>query len=205
MAHLTAAVRNFPTPVNRTDMRSFMALMQQVSYSTAVAPLLLPFRHLLKEGVPWVWTEELDKVFQDSKQLMADRIEEGVRIFDPYKVTLLLTDWCKHGVGYMLTQKHCRCENTGSGLNTHCCKQGWKVCAVGSRFTLPAEANYSPTEGELLGVTNALEKTKYFTLGCPNLYVGTDHKPLLGLLSEDMSLEKISNPRLVRLKEKTMG
>ena len=205
MMHLTAAVRNFPTPVNRTDMRSFMALMQQVSYTTAVAPLLLPFRHLLKEGVPWVWTEELDKVFQDSKRLMADRIEEGVRIFDPYKVTLLLTDWCKHGVGYMLTQKHCRCENTGSGLNTHCCKQGWKVCAVGSRFTLPAEANYSPTEGELLGVTNALEKTKYFTLGCPNLYVGTDHKPLLGLLSEDMSLEKISNPRLVRLKEKTLG
>ena len=105
----------------------------------------------------------------------------------------------------MLTQKHCRCESSGSGLNTHCCKQGWKVCAVGSRFTLPAEANYAPTEGELLGVTNALEKTKYFTLGCPSLYVGTDHKPLLGLLSADMSLEKINNPRLVRLKEKTFG
>ena len=76
---------------------------------------------------------------------------------------------------------------------------------VGSRFTLPAEGNYSPTEGEMLAVVNALQKTKYFTLGCPHLYVGTDHKPLLGLLSADTSLEKVDNPRLVRLKEKTLG
>ena len=40
MKHLTAAVRDFPTPVNRTDMRSFMALMQQVSYTTAVVIVL---------------------------------------------------------------------------------------------------------------------------------------------------------------------
>ena len=77
---------------------------------------------------------------------------------------------------------------------------------VGSRFTLPAEANYSPTEGEQLGVSNALQKTKYFTLGSPHLYVGTDHnhKPLLGILN-DSPLEGMDNPRLVRLKEKTMG
>ena len=206
MPHLTAAVRSFPTPVNKTDMRSFMALMQQVSYSTAVAPLLLPFRRLLKEGEDWVWTNEMDTLFTEAKQIMANRIEEGVKIFDPFKTTLLLTDWCKHGVGYMLAQKHCKCPSKVERIpNTHCCKDGWRVCAVGSRFTLTAEANYSPTEGELLGVVNALEKTKYFTLGCPHLFVGTDHKPLLGLLSLETPLEKIDNPRLVRLKEKTLG
>ena len=76
---------------------------------------------------------------------------------------------------------------------------------VGSRFTIPAEGNYSPTEGKILGVVNALQKTKFFTLRCPHLYVGTDHKPLLGLLSADVALEKVDNPRLVRLKEKTLG
>ena len=75
---------------------------------------------------------------------------------------------------------------------------------VGSRFTKKPEANYSPTEGELLGVVNALQKTKYFTLGCPDLYIGTDHKPLLGLL-QNTDLETIDNPRLLKLKEKTMG
>ena len=51
MPHLTQAVRDFPRPQNKTDLRSFMALVQQVSYTTAVAPLLLPFRNLLKEKV----------------------------------------------------------------------------------------------------------------------------------------------------------
>ena len=32
----------------------------------------------------------------------------------------------------------------------------------------------------------------------------TDHKPLLGVLN-DRSMESIDNPRLVRLKEKTLG
>ena len=75
---------------------------------------------------------------------------------------------------------------------------------VGSRFTIPAEGNYAPTEGELLGITYALEKTKYFTLGCPHLYVGTDHKPLLGILN-DATLDSMDNPRIIRLTEKTMG
>ena len=51
---------------------------------------------------------------------------------------------------------------------------------------------------------NGLLDTKSFTPGCPHLYVGTDHKPLLGLLG-DTAIEKIDNPWLVRLKEKTLG
>ena len=54
---------------------------------------------------------------------------------------------------------------------------------VGSRFTHAAEANYSPTDGVLLTVADALLKTKYFALDRPNLMVGTDHMPLLGLLA----------------------
>ena len=113
-------------------------------------------------------------------------------MFDPYKITCLLSDWCKHGVGFLLLQKHCRCPPKTSGeINPLCCKSGWIVTMVGSRFTIPAEANYQPTEGEMLGIANALSKTKYFTLGCPHLYVGTDHKPLLGLLN-DTAIEKIN-------------
>ena len=205
MPHLTSAIRNFPQPKNKTDLRSFMALAQQVSYSTAVAPLLLPFRKLIKDGTPWDWPPELDKIFRGTCDTLADKVEDGIKMFDPYKITALLTDWCKHGVGFLLMQKHCRCLPKTSGeINPLCCKEGWKVTMVGSRFTIPAEANYYPTEGEMLGVCNALHKTKYFTLGCPHLYVGTDHKPLLGLLN-DTAIEKIDNPRLVRLKEKTLG
>ena len=47
MPHISQAVRDFPTPVTRTEFRSFLALIQQVSYATAVAPRMLPFRELL--------------------------------------------------------------------------------------------------------------------------------------------------------------
>lgn len=204
MPHLTNAIRDFPMPVNRTDLRSFMALAQQVSYSTAVAPLLLPFRTLLKDGTPWEWTDSMSQTFLATREILADRVDEGIKMFDPYKVTLLTSDWCRHDVGFILVQKHCRCVIVDNKPNVNCCKDGWRVCMVGSRFTLPAEGNYAATKGELLGITYALEKTKYFTLGCPHLYVGTDHKPLLGILN-DATLDSMDNPRIIRLKEKTMG
>ena len=205
MSHISQAIRDFPTPINKTDMRSFMALAQQVSYATAVAPRLLPFRELLKDKVPWFWDKRMDEVFTHTKHLLADKVEEGIKSYDPARVTALLTDWCKHGVGFVMMQKHCHCPTKQDGTpNTLCCTTGWLVCMVGSRFTHTAEANYAATEGELLALADALHKTKYFTLGCPNLILGTDHMPLLGLL-ENRNLDSIDNPRLVRLKEKTLG
>ena len=73
----------------------------------------------------------------------------------------------------------------------------------GGRFTKPAESRYSPVEGELLAVADALYKSRHFVLGCENLVVAVDHKPLLGLLN-DKSLADIENPRLLMLKEKTL-
>ena len=74
---------------------------------------------------------------------------------------------------------------------------------AGGRFTKPAESRYSPVEGELLGVVDALHKCRHFVLGCSKLIVAVDHKPLLGLLN-DKSLADIQNPRLLMLKEKTL-
>ena len=109
-------------------------------------------------------------------------------------------------LGFVLMQKRCDCplETAQRRLNALCCKTGWNCCMVGSRFTHDAETRYSPTEGELLAINYALHKTKYFTLGCPLLYVGTDHKPLVGLM-ENSDLDAIDNPRLIKLKEKTFS
>ena len=109
MPHISGAVRDFLTPVNRTDLRSFMALVQQVSYTTAVAPKLHPFRELLKETVPLHWSESIDRVFQETRTVLADNVEDGIKSFDPSKPIALLSDWCHHGVGYLLLQKHCPC------------------------------------------------------------------------------------------------
>ena len=196
----TEAIRSFPTPTSVTDLRSFMALVTQVSVFYATQPRLIPFRDLLKKDCPWYWDEPLDQLFRDTKEIIAREVEQGIQSFDRTKPTCLLTDWCKTGLGYVLMQKHCTCTE----LQPTCCPAGWRVCGVGSRFTSPAESRYSPTEGEALSITNGLDKTKYFTLGCDKLVVGTDHKPLLGIFG-DRSLEGIDNPRLRRLKEKSFG
>ena len=48
-----------------------------------------------------------------------------------------------------------------------------------------------------------LEQTKYFTQGCKDLVVLTDHKPLLKILS-DKALDEISNHRIFSLKQRTL-
>ena len=49
-----------------------------------------------------------------------------------------------------------------------------------------------------------LYNARLFVLGCPNLIVVTDHKPLLGIY-KDRELKTIPNPRLQSLKEKTLA
>ena len=73
-----------------------------------------------------------------------------------------------------------------------------------SRFTTDAESRYAPVEGEALAVVYALEQCRMFVMGCKNLVVAVDHKPLVKIFS-DQSLENIRNPRILRLKEKSLG
>ena len=153
----TEAVRLYPTPVNITDLRSFMALLQQVAYCYAISPAVSQFRHLLKPTEPWKWTKEINETFEQAKKVIAEKVEEGVRLFDPNLHTGLLTDWSQDGFGHILCQKHCDCPlREGQLADLNCCKSGWKVCSVGSRFCNAAEANYSPTDGEFTGLVDTL-------------------------------------------------
>ena len=192
-------ILDFPTPKSITDIRSWFGLVNQASYAFSMADNMQPFRSLLQPGTKFEWTQPLDKAFQASKLAIAKEIENGVRIFDKSKPTCLATDWSKSGIGFWLFQKHCTC----SGSKLFCCKSGWKTTLMGSRFTHAAETRYAPVEGEALAVVYALDKARYFILGCPNLTIAVDHKPLLKLFG-DRSLEDIPNPRLRNLKEKTL-
>ncbi len=134
---------------------------------------MLPFRRLIKPGETFEWTAELDDVFMSSKDAIVSEIMDGVRIFDKTKPTCLATDWSKDGIGFWLFQKHCQCLTT----DPFCCADGWTV------------------EGEALAVTNALDKAHYFVLGCSDLVIAVDHKPLLKLFG-NRSLDDIPNASL---------
>merc|ERR1711888_363571 len=75
----TEAVRAYPTPTNITDLRSFMALLQQVAYCYAISPATNPLRHLLKPAEKWSWTPDINNAFERAREVIAEKVEEGVR------------------------------------------------------------------------------------------------------------------------------
>ena len=54
-----------------------------------------------------------------------------------------------------------------------------------------------------MAVAKGLEDTRYYMLGCKDLYVATDHSSLLCILG-NQSLADVQNPRLARIKERTL-
>ena len=98
-------------------------------------------------------------------------------------------------------QKHCKC----SGLpDPNCGKGHWKLVYAGSKRTNEAQRKYCPTEGECLAAAYGLNRCRMYTLGCKNLLLATDHNPLTGILN-DRCLDSIENPRILKLKEKTLA
>ena len=193
------AISEFPTPRNLTDVRSWFGLVNQVSYTFSMTAAMAPFRELLQPSRQFEWTTAHAEAFAHSKHVIAQEIQQGVQIFDKDKPTCLATDWSKDGVGYWLFQKHCTCPTE----DIFCCMTGWKITLVGSRFTHAAESRYAPIEGEALAVADALDKARHFVLGCSNLIIAVDHKPLLKIFG-DRSIDQISNTRLRNIKEKTL-
>ena len=198
-ARFLKAITDFPTPKSITDVRSWFGLVNQASYAFSMTNTMLPFRQLLTPKQKFEWTPELEAAFQTSKDVIVNDVKEGVRIYDKARPTCLATDWSKSGIGFWLFQKHCNC----SDIVPDCCKTGWKIVLIGSRFTRPAESRYAPVEGEALAVVYSLDKAKHFVLGCSDLIIAVDHKTLLKIFG-DRILEDIPNPRLRNLKEKTL-
>ncbi|XP_064098515.1 uncharacterized protein LOC135209691 [Macrobrachium nipponense] len=103
-------------------------------------------------------------------------------------------------MGFLVLQQHCSCEEDKVPF---CCKGGWKLALCGSRHLTSAEVNYAVVEGEAAAVVWCFQKARLFLLGRPNIILVTDHRPLVKVFG-DRELKDIANPRLLRLKEKTL-
>ena len=195
------SIRTFPKPTNIHDIRAWFGLVNQVAYAFVQTSQMSPFRDLLKKKSPrFYWDDALEQAFERSKLKIIELIEDGVKTFEMNKVTCVATDYSKMGLGYTLQQKNCNCPKP----YTPSCGGGhWNLILAGSRFTTPTEARYAPIEGEALAAAYGLNQCKHFILGCPELVLATDHKPLTKILN-DRELDTIENPRLLRMKEKTL-
>lgn len=185
---ITEAISKFPTPSCRTDLRSFVGLVNQLSACTStIATLLTPLRPLLSTKNEFVWTPTTHQAFTEAKQSLTRA--PTLSYFDPRRLTRLCTDASRQGLGFVLQQWS---------------SDDWVLVQAGSRFLSDAESRYAIIELELLAVTWAIHKCTIFLAGFPHFTVVTDHHPLISILNNHR-LDEIVNPRLQRLKTRVMA
>jgi len=152
-------IRDFPSPTNTTDIRSWFGLVNQVSNYAQLRDIMAPFKLFLSPCSKFSWSPELESAFQKSKESIIESIRQGVEIYDMQRRTCLHPDWSRCGIRYFLLQQHCNCP---SGI-PDCCPGGWRITLAGSRFLSSAEQRYAAVKGEALTVAWGLEQTRYFT------------------------------------------
>ena len=133
---LLDSIANFPVPTDLTGIRSWFGLVQQVAYAFSKTDTMAPFRDLLKRNSRFYWDDHLEELFLKSREVIVDKVKEGVKAFQVGRKTMLTPDWSETGIGFLLQQKHCDCTMS---LAPHCGDDHWKLILTGSRFCKDAE------------------------------------------------------------------
>ena len=117
--------------------------MNQLSqFSSDIATVAEPLRHLLKKNHEWLWTADHEKSFAQVKEVLSK--PPILAYYDPKLPVILETDAAKlKGLGYALLQKH---------------GQRWKLIDRGSRFLTDTESRYATIELEMLAIVWAVKK-----------------------------------------------
>ncbi len=170
------AIRNLPSPVDRKGLKRILGMLSFVrKFIPDYNSLIYPFRPLLKDRTPFIWTateeEALDKIRTSDGWLKA------LTLFKPGKPVTLMADASGYGLGAVLLQEN---------LPVYFC----------SRTLTEAEERWAQIDKEFLALVWALERLDLFTYG-QKVTVLTDHKPLLGLIDKPMDYCSIRQQRLL--------
>jgi transposase InsO family protein len=182
-----AAIRDFPTPSNIHELRSFFGLVNQLAeFTTDIARAAEPLRPLLRPHNVYLWSDVQQHAFEQVKAALVK--PPILATFDPALPTRLETDASRlKGLGFVLRQLH------PDGR--------WRLVQCGSRFITDTESRYAIIELEMLGVVWAVKKLRVFLQGLPEFEIKVDHRPLVPILNS-YTLDQVENLRLQRLKEK---
>ena len=91
-----------------------------MSWAFSKTEVMAPMRHLLSPKTEFLWTQELQKSFEESKAKIVEASRQGIKTFEIGKPTVLSTDWSKVGIGFCLLQKKGSCEE----VTPVCCPDG---------------------------------------------------------------------------------
>lgn len=177
------AVRNFPTPQTRKELKGFLGLTGYyrrfiADYSKIAKPLF----YLTKKGVSYEWKEPQEVAFNKLKELLTNApLLQYPNFSKPF---ILCTDASATAVGAILSQ-----GNIGND----------KPVAYASKALTKAELAYSVIEKEFYAIVWACTHFRPYLYGRPFLII-TDHQPLSWISSVKNPSSRLLKWRL-RLEE----
>jgi hypothetical protein len=171
-----AAIRAMPSPGDRKGLKRVIGMLSFIrKFVPEYNALIHPFRNLLKERTPYVWTA--------NEEAAMDRIRsseawiKALALFRTGKHLTLMADASSFGLGAVLLQE---------GRPVYFC----------SRTMTDAEESWAQIDKEFLALVWALERLDLFTYG-QKVEVLTDHRPLIGLVNKPMDHCSIRQQRLL--------
>ena len=163
------AILNAPVPHDKSSLRSFLGLVNFyrnfIPNATQISASLCD---LLKDNVPFHWTDVHQSEFRMLKQRLSDAVPLAFYDSDVNTTTFLTTDASGYGISAVLTQvsKETKEERPVYFL---------------SRKLSENEKSYSASEKEFLAVLWSAERLHQYLYGRPFI-VRTDHQSLKQLL-----------------------
>ena len=176
------AIKEAPVPSNVTELKAYLGLLTYYgrflpNLSTTLAPLYV----LLRKDTPWEWSDNQEKAFNQSKEMLTS--SSLLVHFDPKLKLTLACDASAYGIGAVLA---------------HVMPDGSeKPIGYASRSLTSAERNYSRLEKEGLACVFGVKKFHDYVFGHPFELV-TDHKPLITLFTEYKATSAKASARIRR-------
>lgn len=160
------AVLNFETPSDPHKLKAFLGLVEYYSkFIPHCSTVVEPMRRLLRKGVHFNWSPEVEASFQRVKTSL--KKASILSMFNPTLPIVVATDASQYGLGAVLQQQY------GNQL---------RPVAFASRSLTDTERRYSAGEKEALACLWACEKWHVYLWG-RSFVIRTDHQALVTLLS----------------------
>ena len=176
------AIQDAPTPKNTAELKSYLGLLTYYSkFLPNLSTHLAPLYQLLRRTTKWRWSTAQERAFQKSKELL---LSSRLLIhFDSNLPLVLACDASQYGIGAVLAHR----LPDGSE----------RPIGFASRTLNTAERNYSQLEKEGLACVFGVKRFYSYLFG-HSFQLITDHKPLLGLLSECKATSPQASARIRR-------
>ena len=159
------AVKKMPKPDDATAVRRFCGFITYLArFLPRLSEVLEPLRQLTRKDAEWKWTEDHDKAFYQTKQLVVEATV--LKFYDLKKELTIQCDASEEVIGVALLQ------------------DGQPI-AFASRALNKAETRYAQIEKEMLAVVYAVEKFNQYTYG-RHVNIESDHKPLQAITKKPL-------------------